>query len=240
MEARGRTGTVGQPAQHGGTRSASRARLGCASAASAAGSPASLQPASRPASASARLPRRRRCQWPSPARADWRRRWVACDAALLPARLPAGGSRPAAADRLPSGGCRRPRAWPQGPAHLGSLLQAIARLSHAAVQHQLGHADFPHGVRCLLVGLRLERGGGGGAGPAADGAGRRHAAHMPVSTCPPRPGLTTMAPRAPLLRLRRKEGLAMSLPALEGMPDRPGQASLCAGACGQPGRSGSP
>ena len=35
--------------------------------------------------------------------------------------------------------------------HLGGLLQAVSRLAHADVQHQLGDADLPHGVGCLLL-----------------------------------------------------------------------------------------
>jgi hypothetical protein len=38
--------------------------------------------------------------------------------------------------------------------HLGCLLQAIAGLASADVEHQLRHADFPHGVGRLLVALR--------------------------------------------------------------------------------------
>lgn len=37
--------------------------------------------------------------------------------------------------------------------HLGRLLQTIARLAHADVEHQLRHPDLPHGVAGLLVGL---------------------------------------------------------------------------------------
>lgn len=41
--------------------------------------------------------------------------------------------------------------------YLSGLLQAIAGLAHADVEHQLGHADFPHGVGGLLVVLRGRR-----------------------------------------------------------------------------------
>lgn len=48
-----------------------------------------------------------------------------------------------------------PACWPACPAsHLCSLLQAITRLSNADVEHQLGHADFPHGVSCLGIVLQ--------------------------------------------------------------------------------------
>ena len=39
------------------------------------------------------------------------------------------------------------------PAYLCSLLQLIARLSYTAIQHQLAHADIPHGIRQFFVTL---------------------------------------------------------------------------------------
>lgn len=42
--------------------------------------------------------------------------------------------------------------------YLGCLLQPIARLADAAVENQLLHADLPHGVGELLVGLRQRAG----------------------------------------------------------------------------------
>lgn len=39
---------------------------------------------------------------------------------------------------------------------LGSLLQAITGLSNTDVEHQLGHADFPHGVPCLGLVLQAQ------------------------------------------------------------------------------------
>lgn len=41
--------------------------------------------------------------------------------------------------------------------HLGSLLQPVTGLAHAAVENQLLHADLPHGVVELLVSLRASK-----------------------------------------------------------------------------------
>ncbi len=68
-------------------------------------------------------------------------------------------------------------------AHLGRLLQPVPGLPHGDVEHQLGHADVPHGVGGLVP-LRCEgvRGRGRVRGPStrAQPAGRAvlHAGSM--------------------------------------------------------------